>query len=502
MLLLVGLAGFTDPWPDPADAFNRVATHPPLLRAFLHRMPKGADLHTHLSGATYAEELIKAGAEENLCVTIATTRISQPPCGQDARALTDVARDLGLTTWLVSAWSMHAFVPSSGHDGHSHFFGAFERFSGAAPQHVMARAVVNRAAAQNMRHIELMLTIQGRAVTTLADRIHGQTPWTEASWTAFEAALLAGGLPDLVWQGAKDAAAMIEALRRSQRCDLPDTDPEREIGCGMSVRWLLQVTRTNPPWQVHAQTLFAAMLQDASRHIAGLNFVGPEDHPIALTSYSLHMRLIRHVRERHPETRVALHAGELRLGLVPPHELTFHIREAVEIAGARRIGHGVSIMHESDPFTLLRRMAERRVAVEINLTSNDQILGVRGAEHPLPIYLARGVPVVISTDDEGISRIDRTHELQRAITTYGLTWPDLVALERNSLEHAFLRGASLWSDPVRWRKVPACAEASLDAPPPATCSAFLQGSEKARLQWDLERALAAFGREASAMALP
>src|ERR671936_387731 len=43
---------------------------------------------------------------------------------------------------------------------------------------------------------------------------------------------------------------------------------------------------------------------------------------------------------------VALHAGELWLGLVPPADLAFHIRQAIEIAGARRIGHGVSIAFE------------------------------------------------------------------------------------------------------------------------------------------------------------
>jgi hypothetical protein len=40
--------------------------------------------------------------------------------------------------------------------------------------------------------------------------------------------------------------------------------------------------------------------------------------------------------------------------------------------------------------------------VEINLTSNDQILGVHGAMHPFPAYRAAGVPTVLSTDDEGV----------------------------------------------------------------------------------------------------
>jgi adenosine deaminase len=140
-------------------------------------------------------------------------------------------------------------------------------------------------------------------------------------------------------------------------------------------------------------------------------------------------------------------------------------------------------------------MAERRVAVEINLTSNDQILRVRGKAHPFPVYHAAGVPTVLSTDDEGVERIDRTHELQRAVTEFRLDWPTLVGLERNTLEYAFVAGDSLWSDPATWREVSVCT-GNVPQAPSAACAAFLQGSEKARLQWALERDLDAFEHEA------
>jgi adenosine deaminase len=179
---------------------------------------------------------------------------------------------------------------------------------------------------------------------------------------------------------------------------------------------------------------------------------------------------------------------------VPPDALRFHVRQAVELGHAARIGHGVDVMYEDDAPDLLRQVAERRVALEINLTSNDQILGVHGATHPFPAYRAAGVPTVLSTDDEGVERIDRTHELQRAVTEFGLDWPTLVGLERNTLEYAFIAGASLWADPVAWRRVPVCEDPVWQPPVPA-CAAFLQESEKARLQWALERDLAAFDRD-------
>jgi adenosine deaminase len=135
---------------------------------------------------------------------------------------------------------------------------------------------------------------------------------------------------------------------------------------------------------------------------------------------------------------VALHAGELWLGLVPPPDLTFHIREAIEIAGARRIGHGVSITFERDMEELLTEMRSRPVAVEINLTSNDLILDVYGHEEPLDTYVAAGVPVVLSSDDAGVSRITLGNEYFRAARDYGFGYRLLKAIARNALIYSFL----------------------------------------------------------------
>jgi adenosine deaminase len=75
--------------------------------------------------------------------------------------------------------------------------------------------------------------------------------------------------------------------------------------------------------------------------------------------------------------------------------------------------------------------------VEINLTSNDVILGVRGADHPLRAYLAAGVPVALSTDDEGVARSEITMEYVRAAHDQGLSYPVLKNMARTSLQYAF-----------------------------------------------------------------
>jgi adenosine deaminase len=89
----------------------------------------------------------------------------------------------------------------------------------------------------------------------------------------------------------------------------------------------------------------------------------------------------------------------------------------VEDARSERIGHGVDVMYEDRPYELLKEMAAKHVLVEINLTSNDDILGISGKDHPFPLYQKFGVPVALSTDDEGVSRIDLTHEYVRAVQT-------------------------------------------------------------------------------------
>jgi adenosine deaminase len=146
-------------------------------------------------------------------------------------------------------------------------------------------------------------------------------------------------------------------------------------------------------------------------------------------------------------------------------------------------------------------MRERDVMVEINLSSNDVILGVRGKHHPFELYRRAGVPVALSTDDEGVSRVDLTHEFQRAVETYDLSYADIKGLARNSLTYNFLPGDSLWQDSRRGVMVVPCADApqgANDMSQHKGCADFLARSEKARQQWRLESEFAAFERSIAA----
>jgi len=204
--------------------------------------------------------------------------------------------------------------------------------------------------------------------------------------------------------------------------------------------------------------------------------------------------MLDYLHSLYPKVNLSLHAGELAPGLVPPEGLRFHIREAIELGHAQRIGHGVDVMYEDDAPGLLREMAAKHVSVEINLTSNDVILGVKGADHPLSGYIAAHVPVSLSTDDEGNSRIDLTHEYVKAAEEQHIDYMELKKMARTSFEHSFLPGESLWAAPDDFsRRKPACAVAiTATSKPTAACAALLQGSERATAQWELERRYAAF----------
>ena len=137
-------------------------------------------------------------------------------------------------------------------------------------------------------------------------------------------------------------------------------------------------------------------------------------------------------------------------------------------------------------------MRQRQILVEICLTSNDVILGVKGARHPFVDYLKAGVPVTLATDDEGVSRIDLTNEYLRAAETYGLAYRDMKQLARNSLTYSFLPGQSLWKPGANPEPIPVCLGERGGGQPAPDCQAFLAASEKARMQWELERAFDQF----------
>jgi hypothetical protein len=271
---------------------------------------------------------------------------------------------------------------------------------------------------------------------------------------------------------------------------------QADAGCSVAIRYVAQVSRNSSLGQVYAQMVTGlALANDPQSKVVATNLVQGEDGLNSMQNLSLHMQMLKFLRPLYPRARVTLHAGELAPGLVPPDGLQFHIRESVMVARAERIGHGVDIMHEIDAVELLKEMARRNVMVEICLSSNDLILGISGARHPLATYLEYGVPVALATDDEGVGRSEISVEYLKAAEEQGLGYVQLKTLARNSLQYAFIAGDSLWSDGRKLTPVVQCARDITDMKLASTsCRQFLDGSEKARLQWQLEQDFNTFER--------
>ncbi|MBB4133005.1 adenosine deaminase [Xanthomonas sp. 3075] len=472
-----------------ATVFNQAADQPAQLRAWLQAMPKGGDLHNHLSGSVYAEDYLQWASDDGACVQLDDLSLRAPPCGKGQQPARDLAtRDAALYGRVVDALSMRKFLPSPSHPtGHDQFFSTFGKFDAVVRARVAdtVAAVLDQAARDRVPYVEIIANPP--QMDEAAKRMQS-LPWNGAD-DAANLRTLQDALPPLV-QAAQRALADTDAqVRRVLHCDQPDARP----GCQVQYRYVPYVLRVLPQPMVFGQMALAhALIAAGGSRAVAVNIVAPEDNPVALADYARHMAMFRFFATRYPNVPLSLHAGELALGLVPPAQLRSHIRQAVD-AGARRIGHGVDLPYEDDADALLQRMRSKQVAVEINLTSNDVILGINGAAHPLAMYLRAGVPVVLSTDDAGVSRADMTHEYQRAMQEQGIDYLTLKQLARNGLTYSFLPGNSLWA--TTNTAVQPCAHALAHDSDDDGCRSFRHDNPKAQLQWQLEQALAQYERD-------
>jgi hypothetical protein len=454
--------------------FAALRKSPPELYAFLLRMPKGGDLHNHLAGAVYAENLIHAAAESAFCVDTHTMAITARCSTTNQMEAARAEKENPTFNAMIDAYSMRDFVAGR-ESPHDHFFNTFGLFAPVDDPHTgeFVAQLVRRAADQNESYLELMALAGGGPIAAL-----GNNTGFDGNFEDTASKLRSAGLPELV----SALKSRLDAIERVRRTELQCDSEPASAPCKVVVRYVFQVLREFPKAAVFAQALAGFQLASIDPRVVAVNFVQPEDGINSMRDYHLHMQMIDFAKRLYPNVHITLHAGELTSGVVPPDGLRFHIREAIELGHAERIGHGVDIMYETGALQLLSEMRAKKIAIEINLTSNDLILGVKGADHPFPIYRKYGVPVVISTDDEGVNRSHLTQEYQRAVLTYGLTYADLKQIVRNSLEYSFLSGASYWTDATYKSPLKPCSSGLRSK----VCQTFLAASDKAAAQVDLE----------------
>ena len=472
--------------------FDSVRVSPAKLWTFLLKMPKGADLHSHLSGAIYAESYIQWAAASGDCVNTSTMVASQPPCTTGQVPAANALTNSVLFQQIIDAWSMQNWQ-LSGESGHDHFFNTFGKFGVATYNQngSMLAEAVTRAAHGHVLYLELMLTPDGTPTGVLSSQIGNKVGW-DGNAAGTLSKLKSNGIDAAVPLAIKNLNDAEAEKDRLLKCGTPQADP----GCAVMIRYIAQVSRGAALGPVFAQMVTGfALANDPTSKVVALNLVQAEDGQASMQNFALHMQMLQFLRPLYPGAHLSLHAGELVPGIVPPAGLTFHIHDSVMTAQANRIGHGVDVMQETDADGLMREMARRNVMVEICLSSNNSILGVSGAQHPLATYLKYGVPVALATDDEGVSRSEISREYLRAVEDQGLGYLQLKTMDRNSLQYAFISGASLWSDAKKFVPVAQCAsDMAAMKLSSSGCRQYVTGSEKAKLQWKLEEQFREFER--------
>jgi len=456
------------------------------LAVFMKAFPKGGELHNHLGGGTPAELILEWAVQDKLCVDTVELAVRFTCTGDNLKPAAEVLANEPLrSAFLDSLTTRHpGFRDRSGHD---QFFTAFSR-RGVTPGRTgdALAETLNGLARQNTFYAELMVTPQ-----FAPSRAIGAKAGWRGDAARTKAAIAEAGIETLVHAVIADTDAIEARARQIMGCGTPGAQP----GCQVTARFLFQAMRQGPPEQTMAQLQLGVAVIAADRRWVGLQLVAPEDGVEAVKYYDVHMKIVAELTDSGRKVPVALHAGELTLKLVTPEALSYHVRDAVRVAGARRIGHGTALPEEVGATETAREMAAKGVLIEVNLISNAVILEIPPEQHPYAWFRKMETPVALSTDDSGISRSELSGDYVFAVRN-GATYADLKTAARNAIAFSFLPGEGLWADPNVYRKpVAACARQVGNAEPKGACADFVTKSEKAREQWRHEKLLKAFEAE-------
>jgi adenosine deaminase len=114
------------------------------------------------------------------------------------------------------------------------------------------------------------------------------------------------------------------------------------------------------------------------------------------------------------------------------------VREALDVLGAERIGHGVRVAGDA---SLVDRVVTDKVALEMCPHSNVQTRAARSlAEHPIDGLLLRGAHVTVSTDGRTTCGTSLSAEFGRLQRQFGWSRAQFDACQRHAVQAAFIDG--------------------------------------------------------------
>lgn len=463
--------------------FDDIKSNPSELYAFLKAMPKGGELHYHLAGSAYPKTMLDIAAINDYCLNKKTLSVRDKKNQSCNKLLSSekLHQQPKLYQAYVRAWSTKDFIADNNESNHDHFFNAFEKFMPIVSNQraELLAKIIERAANQNEQYLEIMAIPDNGQSIAFGNNLSTQKTYQEKLQSLVKNPKFEKNIQYTIKQGD-------DILHKAYRLADCEKNPNAKV-CSVVVKFQYYTLREIPLDNFFAMAVTAFEAAKRSNNFVGINMVQPEDSLASLQNIKGQMAILNFLHQKYPTVNISLHAGEITVNNVPPYELRYHINDAVKVAHAKRIGHGVDITREHNANELAKLMAKKGIAVEINLSSNAFILGIKGKDHPLNYYLKHKVPVVLSTDDEGILRTDLTTEYVRAVTEQGLNYKQLKNITRNSLSYSFLPGKSIWQNPATYQLVSACK--NLQSKP---CQQTINDSKKAQLQWQLERKLQQF----------
>ncbi|MDR7370511.1 adenosine deaminase [Flavobacterium aquidurense] len=416
-----------------------------LLTAFFQQMPKGGDLHHHFSGSVYAESLLERAIAEDFYLNIETMGVAKtkPAIGnwQTFSSLKNEGKLPFYQQQIMQTWSAKDYNGSVPSD--DLFFDSFMKFEPTIAGH-FAEGMLElkkRAIAENVSYIETQLsTIPcDMDVSDLSDF---NSKLRQAASQKDEKAVLKllDELNKAIQQ--KDAKKYATEFNTNFIAKLHKDlkiDDEK-----FTMRYQNFVLRFMNPVDLFKNLTIAFISANDSKLVAGVNIVSPEHGQNSMKDYWLHMVMFKYWHSKFPDVKYTLHAGELTLGLVQPEDLTWHINDAIHVAGANRIGHGVDIAYEENSYDLLRYMTKNNIPIEINLASNEFILKVKEGRHPFTLYREFNVPIVISTDDAGILRTNMTEQYVLLAKRYpDVSYATIRQYVYNSINYSFIQDVSV-----------------------------------------------------------
>lgn len=455
---------------DTSDYFEGIKDNIAALRKFFTAMPKGGDVHNHLTGSAYAETYFELAAEKGIYVDMTTGKLyKEQPDGIEVIQLSKEMDDLhNHRMTLVDKWSIRNFQPYKyplGPD--EYFFGTFGLLSALTSIHDyndefslynLARLMHElkvRASRENVQYLEVIgiAPIIPKYCFLDANTYNNYDRILKENVKTGNQVKLIATLKEIIdlfeeseeaQKNAESYFKFVQKLENKSNSSAFKTHlfDIKKIKCryqGYAVRGL-------EPLMVFAQlyVVYKACLKDEEgKLLTGCNIVAAENGEKAMMYYELHMIMFSQLHHKYKSVNVSLHAGELTLGLVRPEHLTYHVKKAIGYGAARRIGHGVCLPFERDSDGTFRGMKSQIIAVEINLTSNEFILGVKGTEHPIRLYHEARIPIIISTDDPGILRTSLTEQYVLAASRYGFSYDEIKKFVYNSIKYSFLPKAEI-----------------------------------------------------------